>query len=611
MGGPNDLWFRGSSETRSVSKQVGTAVGLDDDAYGRLVRAASTDRREIVVRLAGEAGLRPSEIARLRPDDVESRTRDGTTNFVVRLDQDDGTRYAYLPPDLEAAISAYAASTGCDGAEPIVDVSPRRIQMIVRETADRAAAEMDAPELGAVSTRELRRYHARCLLDRGVDPRIVTEVTAWNRLEPLAEPPGPPDLETMLASIDRATRGAGDGGGSSPERGRPSARDAHRHRVVELVDSVVRLGEALSGASTRETIEQEACDALVPLYEYAWIASEMGSDGLHVRARSTDGDVVAADPIEAPPGRACLEVYESGEPAVVAGESLPFVDPGEEFARAIVPIEQASTTYGVLEVGIRSGPETVPDREQRVLQDLGRRLGQSIAAVERRRLLHADTVLSLSFKFTDQRSIFVRLSAAFDCSLTLTGVVPGENGSLLTFVWLEGASPDDVFQRATDMDAVDSARLIRSAEDGALLEFVVTDDSPALTLVECGGSLTELTASDGRGTMTAEFVPDVDVREVVESVGEAFPNSEMITKREVERSVQTDTEFRQALDDTLTTKQRSSLRAAYLSGYFDWPRGSTAEELADSLGVSSPTFHNHLRRAQRKILATYLDDGGP
>ena len=588
---------------------MGTSVGLDDDAYGRLVRAARTDRQELVVRLAGEAGLRPSEIARLCPGDVESRDGDGGTRFFVRMDGDDGSRFAYLPPDLEAAVSAYAASTGCGDAEPLVDVSPRRIQMIAREVADRAATEADAPALGAVSTRELRRYHARALLDRGVAPRIVTEATAWNRLEALAEPPGPPDLETMLSSIDRATSRAADGSAAGDPVPSPPATE--HDRIVDLVDNVVHLGEALSGASTRESIERAACDALVPLYEYAWIASETGSSGLRVRERSTAGDAVAVEQGDAPPGHTCREVYESGEATVAPGEGPTLVEAGKEAARAIVPIVQATTTYGVLEVGIRSDPEAVPARERRVLEDLGRRLGQSIAAVERRRLLHADTVLSISFKFTDQRSNFVRLSAAFECSLTLTGVVPGENGSLLTFVWLEGASPDDVFQRATDMAGVDSARLIRSAEDGALLEFVVTADSPALTAVECGGSLTELTASSGRGTLTAEFVPDVDVREVVESVCEGFPDSEMTTKREVERSVQTETEFKQALDDTLTEKQRSSLRAAFLSGYFDWPRGSTAEELADSLGVSSPTFHNHLRRAQRKILATYLEDGGP
>ncbi|MEF8778108.1 MAG: helix-turn-helix domain-containing protein, partial [Natronomonas sp.] len=46
---------------------------------------------------------------------------------------------------------------------------------------------------------------------------------------------------------------------------------------------------------------------------------------------------------------------------------------------------------------------------------------------------------------------------------------------------------------------------------------------------------------------------------------------------------------------------------AYFAGYFDWPRGSTAEEGADSMGVSSPTLHNHLRKAERKLLSSFFD----
>ena len=51
-----------------------------------------------------------------------------------------------------------------------------------------------------------------------------------------------------------------------------------------------------------------------------------------------------------------------------------------------------------------------------------------------------------------------------------------------------------------------------------------------------------------------------------------------------------------------------ALRAAYFAGYYEWPRRSTAEEIADSMGVSSPTLHNHLRKAQQKLLVAFLDE---
>jgi len=60
--------------------------------------------------------------------------------------------------------------------------------------------------------------------------------------------------------------------------------------------------------------------------------------------------------------------------------------------------------------------------------------------------------------------------------------------------------------------------------------------------------------------------------------------------------------------EELTDRQQEVLEAALRSGYFEWPRESTAEEVADSLDISSPTLHNHLRKAENQILSSVLDD---
>lgn len=57
----------------------------------------------------------------------------------------------------------------------------------------------------------------------------------------------------------------------------------------------------------------------------------------------------------------------------------------------------------------------------------------------------------------------------------------------------------------------------------------------------------------------------------------------------------------------LTERQRESLEAAYRSGYFDWPRESTAAEVADSLGIDRSTFHAHLRKAEQCLFSTLID----
>ncbi|WP_259519790.1 helix-turn-helix domain-containing protein [Halanaeroarchaeum sp. HSR-CO] len=59
------------------------------------------------------------------------------------------------------------------------------------------------------------------------------------------------------------------------------------------------------------------------------------------------------------------------------------------------------------------------------------------------------------------------------------------------------------------------------------------------------------------------------------------------------------------MESTLTDRQYEIFETAYYGGYFEWPRDSTIEELADSLDIAGSTFHHHLRHAQRK-LATAL-----
>jgi predicted DNA binding protein len=113
-------------------------------------------------------------------------------------------------------------------------------------------------------------------------------------------------------------------------------------------------------------------------------------------------------------------------------------------------------------------------------------------------------------------------------------------------------------------------------------------------------------ADHGSATLTVAVAPSVDVRALVER-GQATFDLRLAAKQDVPASRQPAPNLRRALDDSLTDRQRAALHAAYHGGYFEWPRGSTAEELAEAMDISSPTFHQHLRAAQRKLLSAFLD----
>jgi hypothetical protein len=54
--------------------------------------------------------------------------------------------------------------------------------------------------------------------------------------------------------------------------------------------------------------------------------------------------------------------------------------------------------------------------------------------------------------------------------------------------------------------------------------------------------------------------------------------------------------------DTLSHRQREVFELARQRGYYHSPKRATASELADELGITTSTFHEHLHKAEEKIL---------
>ncbi|QFU84630.1 helix-turn-helix domain-containing protein [Natronorubrum aibiense] len=65
-------------------------------------------------------------------------------------------------------------------------------------------------------------------------------------------------------------------------------------------------------------------------------------------------------------------------------------------------------------------------------------------------------------------------------------------------------------------------------------------------------------------------------------------------------------EFRATTESSLTERQREVVTEALERGYYDWPRELTNETLADELGISRATLHEHLRKAERTLLSSAL-----
>jgi hypothetical protein len=408
-------------------------------------------------------------------------------------------------------------------------------------------------------------------------------------------------------------------------------REAELERLGRINATIQAVVRDLVGETTREGIEDTVCARLAAsdLYEFTWIG-ERDPTGDRVDHRTAAGEhegilepvLDGAEAAEAAgngsesPERA---VVRTGETRIVRrlveDESVPEPVRRAAFARGIqsaiaVPLGYGTTTYGVLGV-YATRPDAFSERERESLETLGVATGFVINAARQRNLLLSDTVVELTLRVTDADDVLVAASARLDCSLAVEGVVPLADGALLCYVGVEDAAPDDVLATTRGRPGVVDGRLVHGpADDGAtggLVEVTVAGGSPLLSLVERGATVRTATFERGVGRVVAEVAPDEDVREVVEAVGAAFPGSELLAKRERERAVETAQEFRSSLHERLTDRQRTALRVAYHGGYFRSPRDSTAEELAEGLGISSPTFHYHLRAAQWKLTDALLD----
>jgi hypothetical protein len=130
-------------------------------------------------------------------------------------------------------------------------------------------------------------------------------------------------------------------------------------------------------------------------------------------------------------------------------------------------------------------------------------------------------------------------------------------------------------------------------------------------LASVGGSVERAVLEDGDLRMTLHLPPGADVRQVTGIVRERYPDAELLGRRQVTRGDGNRQSVRRTLTTELTDRQWVAIEAAFHAGYFEWPRETSAEELADSLDVASSTLHYHLRRAQRKAFDALLSFSTP
>ncbi len=103
-----------------------------------------------------------------------------------------------------------------------------------------------------------------------------------------------------------------------------------------------------------------------------------------------------------------------------------------------------------------------------------------------------------------------------------------------------------------------------------------------------------------------ELPGDVDPRQAAAGIRRFHPDVELVS----EELVYSPHLLYDVVADALTDRQMTALDAAYFSGYFDTPRTTTGDDLADNFGVTRQTFNQHIRKAQQTVFEYLFEKSG-
>lgn len=286
-----------------------------------------------------------------------------------------------------------------------------------------------------------------------------------------------------------------------------------------------------------------------------------------------------------------------------ADEETTFGDRTPAGTLAAIPLVYGDATYGVLVVrGVSA--DVFDDRELVVLESVGRTIATAINAAQSRRGLTADDLVELEFTVADPTFFPVALAEAWDCHVEHRGSAASGDAGLRLFVDAAGGQALDV--DGIDVEGIESITHI-GREDPALVELGLPAGSIFDRLAERGAEVTALTAGDGVAELEVSIPAEIGGRVVLELLEKRYEGVELVAYREREQRPTTRSAFVATLEDRLTERQAAALRSAYYGGYYRDPRTTTGDELADAMGVSRPTFHQHLRSAERKLLEAVFD----
>jgi RNA polymerase sigma factor (sigma-70 family) len=424
------------------------------------------------------------------------------------------------------------------------------------------------------------------------------------------------DLTVELAEILTATAEAALDRIGWTQRLQARERDARLRadrleRVNQIHEHVRSILHTITQAETRQEIEHAVCTQLSELdrVAFAWIGeldyvageltptawAESGHEYLNDLSLQLDTDerVPAVETVQ---NRDVTEISNIAE--MVSRESWRQTALLYDYQSVVsVPLAHQGIQHGVLSL-YSARPAAFDDRATSVLGDLGELVGYALSAVEQRNALLDADVVELTFDLPGSEDVFVQLASRLESTLEIKNVSTRSDGSYLTHLLARDVDTDRLREEATELLAVDEVRTIGDSAPG-LFELVVSEPCTVTAVADLAATVRSITMSETGSRITVSIPRDRNVRSFIEQFQDRFPDATLVERHDSQRNGE---DRLSSLLSQLTDRQREILKSAYYGGFFEQPRESTGAELADSLGISQPSFSRQLRNSERKLL---------
>lgn len=400
------------------------------------------------------------------------------------------------------------------------------------------------------------------------------------------------------------------------ERERELERQRNQLTALNHLNDVVRgITEAVIDQSTREEIEHVVCTRLAESdsYQFAWICAadsrmqleprmEAGIDGyLDEIALSSDPD----DPTgQGPTGTAVrTQEIQITQNALDDPNFEPWHQQAREYgyrSEAAIPLVHNDTLYGVLGV-YSERPNAFDEEEQEVIGQLGEVVGHAIAAVDRKRALMSDEVVELTVQIPKLLAT-LDLSVTTDETIIFKRTIPLSDDEYLAYGTATADAMEVIHALSDRLPDWNAVRTIDETDGEVRFELHYAEPPIASIVADHGGHVEVARIENGAYSATIHLPPGTDVRRTVAGIRETYPDIETISQQQVAREESSPRQTLSVLAEKLTGRQRASLEAGYFGGFFEWPRDRSGEEVAESLGIGASTFHQHVRKAEKKLL---------